>query len=111
MAKSKMREARDKREKLIVGCGRDMAQAWMANAIETAKSNEMMNNQIDILRRASIHVLATEMYNDAEQMDISPNDYLKRLNADILLEFEYLRKDGDLIKAHAGDKLTTPNEQ
>ena len=86
---------------LLIRVGRELADVQLTGAVETAESNEQLTNQIFVLRRAALFILATEAFNHYAQFQRPVASFLDLTIDDLVNEIEYL-KDGVMVKTPIG---------
>lgn len=85
---------------MLMNAGRELAGSLLVSAVESAESFEQMNNQIFLLRRAAISILAHEAYNQHRQLELDVDEY----NTDLLVDIE---KEFAMVEAGKFELVTT----
>lgn len=87
---------------VLIGAGREIAESLIESAVTAAKDAKQMSNQIFVLRRAAISILAHEAYNQATALGISYAEYVAELTKDIRNESTMLAECGDMELLETG---------
>lgn len=97
----------EKETLLLINAGREMSEGLLESAVLSAKDSGQMSNQIFVLRRCAISILAHEGYNQFEQRGRNFNDYLNDLLTQVRAEFDMLCTcdDFEIIKTENSDQV------
>lgn len=96
-------------------CGRETALNLLNSAVSTAKTQDVLTNQIYVAYFCGVHILATEAFNHVKQGSLTLEQALERVVNDVAVELRMLNAAhaaGDMIPAQAPippDKDTTIN--
>lgn len=71
--------------------GREIGSSLLENAVVTAPTVDMMQNQVFTLRYAAIHILAMTVYNDERLGGGDSKEALKEIAEDLRKEFEFAK--------------------
>lgn len=80
----------------LVEIGRNTAAKLIESAVTMSATPEQMSNQLFITRVAGVHILATHLYNEVEQLDRTPDEALGDLMHEIQSEFDAMVAEGDV---------------
>jgi hypothetical protein len=92
----------EENKEMLQGCGRKIAEGMLRSAVEEADDADQMNNQVEVLHFAAVHILAAEMYNQSRQLKNPPDDFIMRLSAELRAELKFY-SDQDLELSEKSD--------
>lgn len=79
-------------QELLISCGREVARSQLEKAATTAKNAMQLSNQVFLLRRSAIHILAVEFFNLEMEHEMPLDEYFTTLLNVLADEIEGVRK-------------------
>lgn len=98
-------------DQMLLECGREAARSWLNSCIENSDNEDQMYNQLEILKNAAVHLLATICFNEAdpdhgvEQLEARTFTHVMEVKDEISEEVQFLLdqyKDGKVPKVLPG---------
>lgn len=77
---------------ILIGAGKEVAQAWLRGAVENSESKKQMINQLFTLQVAAAHVLAMAAFNIEMQEQRSGDDWIDLTGEEIKADLEDIRQ-------------------